>query len=76
MIVESFLRQYDIIHIHKQLDKECKIMDMIKFLGIPVIIDVDDHFLLGDDHPMSITAKKERWHEPIINHLKMQFTRL
>ena len=45
-------------------------MDMIKFLGIPVIIDIDDHFLLGDDHPMSITAKKERWHEPIINHLK------
>lgn len=68
--LEAFLKQYDIIHIHKQLDKECKIMDMIKFLGIPVIIDIDDHFLLGDDHPMSITAKKERWHEPIINHLK------
>ena len=68
--LEAFLKQYDLIHIHKQLDKECKIMDMIKFLGIPVIIDVDDHFKLGDDHPMSLTAKKERWHEPIINHLK------
>ena len=45
-------------------------MDMIKFLGIPVIIDVDDHFKLGEDHPMSLTAKKEKWHEPIINHLK------
>jgi glycosyltransferase involved in cell wall biosynthesis len=45
-------------------------MDMIKFLGIPVIIDIDDHFKLGEDHPMSLTAKKERWHEPIINHLK------
>ena len=68
--LESFLKQYDLIHIHKQLDKECKIMDLIKFLGIPVIIDVDDHFKLGEDHPMSLTAKKERWHEPIINHLK------
>jgi hypothetical protein len=68
--LEAFLKQYDLIHIHKQLDRECKIMDMIKFLGIPVIIDVDDHFKLGDDHPMSLTAKKERWHEPIINHLK------
>jgi len=68
--LETFLKQYDLIHIHKQLDKECKIMDMIKFLGIPVIIDVDDHFKLGEDHPMSLTAKKERWHEPIINHLK------
>ena len=68
--LETFLKQYDLIHIHKQLDKECKIIDMIKFLGIPVIVDVDDHFKLGEDHPMSLTAKKERWHEPIINHLK------
>jgi glycosyltransferase involved in cell wall biosynthesis len=69
--LEEFLKQYDLIHIHKQLDKECRIMQLIKFLGIPVIIDVDDNFKLGDDHPMSLTAKKERWHEPIINHLKM-----
>lgn len=68
--LEAFLKQYDLIHIHKQLDKQCKIIDMIKFLGIPVILDIDDHFNLGNDHPMSITAKKERWHEPIINHLK------
>ena len=69
--LEAFLKQYDLIHIHKQLDKDCKIMEMIKFLGIPVIIDVDDNFFLGNDHPMSLTAKKEKWHEPIINHLKM-----
>lgn len=68
--LESFLKQYDLIHIHKQLDKGCKVIDMIKFLGIPVILDIDDHFKLGNDHPMSITANKEKWHEPIINHLK------
>ena len=68
--LESFLKKYDLIHIHKQLDKDCRIMDLIKFLEIPVIVDVDDNFKLGDDHPMSLTAKKERWHEPIINHLK------
>jgi len=69
--IEGFLKQYDLIHIHKQLDKEGKIMQMIKFLGIPVIIDIDDHFKLGEDHPMSITAKKEKWHEPIIKHIQM-----
>ena len=68
--LEKFLKQYDLIHIHKQLDKQCKIIDMIKFLGIPIIVDVDDNFKLGEDHPMSLTAKKEKWHEPIINHLK------
>jgi glycosyltransferase involved in cell wall biosynthesis len=69
--LESFLKQYDLIHIHKQLDKNCQIMNMIKFLGIPVIIDLDDNFKLGEDHPMSLTAKKEKWHEPIINHIKL-----
>lgn len=68
--LEDFLKQYDLVHIHKQLDKNCQIIDLIKFLGIPVIIDIDDHFKLGNDHPMSITAKKDKWHEPIINHLK------
>lgn len=69
--LDKYLSQYDLIHIHKQLDKNCEIMNMIKFLGIPVIIDVDDHYYLGNDHPMSLSAKKERWHEPIINHLKL-----
>ena len=69
--MDEYLKQYDLIHIHKQLDRNCEIMNMIKFLEIPVIIDVDDHFFLGNDHPMSLSAKKEKWHEPIINHLKL-----
>ena len=68
--LEEFFKQYDIVHIHKKLDDQCKLIDMIKFLGKKVIIDVDDNFNLGNDHPMSLTAKKERWAEPIINHLK------
>lgn len=68
--LESFFKQYDLIHIHKQLDENCQVMDMIKFLGIPVIVDIDDYFYLGNDHPMSISAKKGKWHVPVINHLK------
>jgi glycosyltransferase involved in cell wall biosynthesis len=68
--LEGFLKQYDIIHIHKQLDPRLEIMNMIKFLGIPVIVDVDDHYKLGDFHPMSLSAKKEKWHVPIIEHLR------
>lgn len=44
--LEEFLRQYDILHIHKQLDKECKIIDLAKFLGVKVIVDVDDNWVL------------------------------
>lgn len=68
--MDKFLQNYDILHIHKQLDKDCQIIDLAKFLGLKVIVDVDDHWLLGEDHPMSLTAKKERWQDPIIAHLK------
>lgn len=68
--LEEFFNKYDIVHIHKKLDDQCKIIDMIKFLGKKVIIDVDDNFRLGNDHPMSLTAKKENWAGPIIDHLK------
>lgn len=68
--LEEFLKQYDLIHIHKQLDKECQVMDMIKFLDIKVIIDVDDCPDLGDYHPMSLSAKKENWKGPILEHVR------
>ena len=69
--IEDFLKKYDLIHIHKQLDKELRLMSTIKFLGIPVIVDVDDYYYLGNDHPMSLSAKKEKWHEAVIRHLEM-----
>jgi glycosyltransferase involved in cell wall biosynthesis len=68
--LEDFLMPYDIVHIHKQLDKDCKVIDLMKFLGKKVIVDVDDNPFLGNDHPMSLSAKKERWFEPIIKHLE------
>lgn len=69
--LEEYLKKYDLIHIHKQLDRDLKVINTIKFLGIPVIVDVDDFYYLGNDHPMSLSAKKEKWHEPIIKHLEM-----
>ena len=68
--LDQFLRQYDILHIHKQLDKECKIISLAQFLGLKVIVDVDDYWDLGNDHPMSLSAKEQKWKEPIIAHLK------
>ena len=68
--LEDFFKQYDLIHLHKQLDKDMQLMGIIKFLSIPVIVDVDDYYYLGNDHPMSISARKEQWHVPIIKHLE------
>lgn len=69
--IETFLSDYDILHIHKQLDKDCKIIQMAKFLGLKIIVDVDDHWQLGSWHPMSASARAEHWEAPIIEHLKL-----
>ena len=68
---EQFFMQYDIVHIHKNLDNKCELFKMMKFVGCKVVVDIDDQWSLGNDHPMSLTAKKEQWHLPVINHLKL-----
>lgn len=69
--LDIFLKPYDIVHIHKQLDAECQLVNFIKFLDKKVVQDLDDYYFLGDFHPMSITAKKDHWEKPIIEHLKL-----
>ncbi len=69
--LDKYFSQYDIIHFHKQLDNDCNLIKLMKFVGCKVIVDIDDHWDLGDDHPLSISAKKEQWYIPIINHLKL-----
>lgn len=66
----GFLSQYDLIQMHKQFDKNMQVMETIKFLDIPVILDIDDHFSLGPDHPMYLTSKREGWADTIIKHIK------
>ena len=67
----DFLQKYDIIHIHKQLDQNCQLINVMKFLGKKVIVDVDDNYDLGNYHPLSVRSKKENWSNIIINHLKL-----
>ena len=40
--LSDFLMQYDIFVYHKQLDKGKKVIDMVKYLGIPSVCDIDD----------------------------------
>lgn len=68
---EDFFKKYDIVHIHRQLDNNMYLMNLLKKLDILTVVDVDDYYHLGDYHPLSITAKKEKWHEITINHLRM-----
>lgn len=67
----DFLGKYDIVHVHKHLDPNCQLMNIIKFLGKKVIVDVDDNYDLGNYHPLAIRSKKEGWADIIIKHLQM-----
>ena len=67
---ETF-KDYDLIHIHKQLDKDCNLINLLKFLGKKVIVDVDDYWNLGHFHPMALSSKRENWAGPIIKHLML-----
>lgn len=69
--IADFIMKYDIVHFHKMLDKDCKLLELIKFLGVKTVMDIDDYWDLGDFHPMAATARKNDWKTPIINHIKM-----
>lgn len=68
--IVDFLKQYDIFTFHKQLDANSKIIDLIKFLGIPTVMDIDDWYKLPEQHPLHITSRTQKWHETIVDHLR------
>lgn len=69
---KEFFKNYDLIHVHKGLDKDGKLIRCIKEeLKIPLIIDIDDHYKIGPDHPMYLTAKNEGWAERTQNTLRL-----
>lgn len=68
--IVGFLQKYDIIVYHKQFDKGCKVIDLINFLNIPTVMDIDDNFVLGHDHPLYLTSTKEKWAEKVVYHIR------
>ena len=68
--ISDFFQKYDMVVVHKQFDNGMKVMNILKYLGIPVILDVDDNPKLGPDHPMHITCQREGWADIIYNHIK------
>ena len=68
--LEDFLKQYDILFFHKQLDLQYRIIDMAKFLNLLVICDLDDSYRLGMDHPSYASSVREKWADTIIGHAR------
>lgn len=66
----SFLEKYDLVHVHKQLDPNGVLIQIIKYLGKKVIVDIDDHYTLSPTHPLYQKSRTENWGTRIVKHLR------
>lgn len=69
--IEAYFADYDLVHFHKIIDKNCTIIKTLKKMGIKTVIDLDDYWKLGQYHPLNNTSIKEKWGESIVNHIKL-----
>ena len=70
----NFWRQYQIVHIHRNIggsyEQNIMIMDMLKQNGIKVIVDIDDYWLPTKEHPIQSLILQHKIHEKIVKNLK------
>ncbi len=70
---ENFLKKYDIIHYHRTLglyENIEKVLEKCDELGVVTIMDLDDHWSPGPDHPAWHIIKENKLNEKIATNLK------
>lgn len=71
---EEWLKQYDLIHFHRNFgpyEKMAETMERLRKLGIPSIMDIDDYWAPGQHHPAYLIIKTNKLPEKIIGNLKL-----
>jgi hypothetical protein len=71
---DSYLKQYDLIHYHRALgdyDNLPKLLDRCDELGIATIMDIDDHWSPGQDHPAWAIIQQHQLDKKILNNIKV-----
>ena len=70
----NFWKQYQIVHVHRNIgqnyDQTPTLIKFLKSLGIIVIVDLDDYWLPGKEHPIHSLIVQDRIHEKIMANLK------
>ena len=69
------LKQYDIIHYHRQLapsvPQMLKLAKELREAGVKLVVDIDDYWHLDKKHPMYSMAIEHKMHQDIIDNLKI-----
>lgn len=71
---DEWLKQYQIIHYHRQLgsfEEMEELNSRLKSLGIVSIMDLDDYWSPGPHHPAYLTIKSYEIDKKIVNNLKL-----
>jgi glycosyltransferase involved in cell wall biosynthesis len=71
----NFWKQYQIVHIHRNIggnyDQTPTLINFLKSLGIVVVVDLDDYWLPGKEHPIHQLIVQDKIHEKIMANLKV-----
>ena len=72
---EKFLKKYDLIHFHRTLHPDYNLskqfIPKLKKLGIPSIMDVDDHWIPNKEHPAYRLVIEKGVDKAILDNLKV-----
>jgi len=70
----NYWKQYQIVHIHRNIGNQYEhtpnIVRMLKSLGIITIIDIDDYWMPGKEHPIHDIIRQNKINEKIVENLK------
>jgi len=70
----NYWKQYQIVHIHRNIGNQYEhtpnIVRMLKSLGIITIIDIDDYWMSGKEHPIHDIIRQNKINEKIVENLK------
>jgi glycosyltransferase involved in cell wall biosynthesis len=71
----NYWKQYQIVHIHRNIGNSYEqtptLINFLKSLGIVVIVDLDDYWLPGKEHPIHSLIVQDKIHEKIMANLKV-----
>lgn len=71
----NYMSKYQIVAFHRSLgtdfDKAVEIITHLNSMGIKTILDIDDYWMPGKEHPIYDMIRVNKIHEKIINNIKI-----
>ncbi len=70
---DNYLKQFQIIHYHRTMcnyEQMEPLMKKLRSFGIKLVMDLDDAWKIGPDHPSYHMVMKDKLHEKILGNIK------